>query len=140
MLRRSVDPDRKRGGRIGRGSGKAADVDVLTSRRDAQTIAGLWRERLDAAHVPADGERFRSRFARFRFPGLAVEVMGGLELRRASGWMAVRIDEIIEVNIDGLAVPIPTVAEQIRVLRDFGRPKDRQRIILLEPLVIDAAP
>jgi len=116
-----------------------ADVDVLTSRRDAQTIAGQWHERLDAAYVPMDGDRFRSWFARFRYPGLAVEVMGGLELFGAAGWQAVRIDDIIDVNVGSLTVPIPTVAEQIRVLRSFGRAKDRQRMTLLAALGTGAA-
>lgn len=111
-----------------------ADVDVSTSRRDAQTMADRWQARLDATYVPADGDRFRSWFARFRYPGLAVEVMGGLELFGATGWQAVRIDGIIDVNIGGLTVPIPTVAEQLRVLRSFGRPKDRQRMTLLAAL------
>lgn len=111
-----------------------ADVDVLTSRRDAQTIAGQWHERLDATYVPVDGDRFRSWFARFRCPGLAVEVMGGLELFGAAGWEAVRIDDIIDVKVGSLTVPIPTVAEQLRVLRSFGRPKDRQRMTLLAAL------
>jgi hypothetical protein len=116
-----------------------ADIDVLTSRRDAQTIAGRWHECLDAAYVPMDGDRFRSWFARFRYPGLAVEVMGGLELFGAAGWKVVRIDDIIDVNVGGLAVPIPTVGEQLRVLRSFGRPKDRQRMALLETLGTGAA-
>src|SRR5690606_285613 len=57
-----------------------ADLDVLTSVRDADTLIGQWRARRDETHAPAGAKRFRSRFARFLFPGLPVEVMGGLEL------------------------------------------------------------
>jgi len=111
-----------------------ADLDVLTSTRDAQTLAGRWRDRCDSTHVPADGERFRSRFARFRFSAMPVEVMGGLELRGTNGWEPVRIEETFLVPIDGLAVPIPTITEQVRVLESFGRPKDHQRAAQLKRL------
>ena len=111
-----------------------ADLDVLTSVRDAETLIGHWRARRDATYVPRGEERFRSRFARFRSPGLPVEVMGGLELCSERGWEPVRIGEIVTVNVAGLAIPIPTVAEQIRVLENFGRPKDLQRAALLKCL------
>ncbi|MDE2156836.1 MAG: hypothetical protein KGJ32_13245 [Xanthomonadaceae bacterium] len=111
-----------------------ADLDVLTSARDAQALAERWHDRRDDTHVPADDERFRSRFARFRFPGLPVEVMGGLELHGADGWEPVRIDAIVTVAVGGLAVPIPAVAEQLRVLESFGRPKDLQRVVQLKRL------
>jgi len=111
-----------------------ADLDVLTSVRDAETLIEHWRARRDDAYVPGGEERFRSRFARFRFPGLPVEVMGGLELCGERGWEPVRVDAIVTREVDGLAVPVPAVAEQIRVLESFGRPKDLQRAVLLKRL------
>lgn len=111
-----------------------ADLDVLTSIRDAEALAVHWRERRDDVHVPADGERFRSRFARFRFPVLPVEVMGDLECFGERGWEPVRIGEIVMAKLGGFAVPIPAVEEQIRVLEIFGRPKDRQRAAQLKLL------
>ncbi len=82
----------------------------------------------------AGAERFRSRFARFVFPGLAVEIMGGLEVSGGAGWEPVRVGEIIAVDVAGLRVPIPAVEEQIRLLERFGRPKDSQRAALLKSL------
>jgi hypothetical protein len=111
-----------------------ADLDVLTSVRDAETLIGHWRARRDEAWTPPSAERFRSRFARFLFPGLPVEVMGGLELCGERGWEPVRIGEVVTVDVAGLAVTIPAVAEQIRVLERFGRPKDLQRAALLKQL------
>lgn len=104
-----------------------ADVDVLTSVRDARSLIDHWRARLLATEAAKDGERFRSHFARFDFP-LAVEVMGGLELASPGGWNAVRAEAIETVTIDGLSVPIPTLAAQVRLLDSFGRPKDRERM------------
>ncbi|MFC5526386.1 hypothetical protein ACFPPA_11645 [Rhodanobacter ginsengisoli] len=111
-----------------------ADLDALTSRRDAESLIEHWQARRDPA-LPQEGvERFRSRFARFVFPGLAVEVMGGLEVRGADGWMPVTIGEVVELDIAGVAVAVPTVAEQIRLLESFGRLKDRQRLLSLKLL------
>jgi hypothetical protein len=46
----------------------------------------------------------------------------------------VRVDRIVTLDAEGLAVPVPAVAEQIRVLESFGRPKDLQRAALLKRL------
>ena len=111
-----------------------ADLDVLTSTRDAETLIDHWRMRLGATTAAAGAERFRSRFGRFVFPGLAVEIMGGLEVADEAGWEPVRVGEIMTVDVAGMRVPIPPVEEQIRVLESFGRPKDRQRAALLKSL------
>lgn len=67
-----------------------ADLDVLTSTRDAEALIGEWRLRRDETYAPAGTERFRSCYARFHFPDLPVEVMGGLELFGDNGWMRCR--------------------------------------------------
>ena len=104
-----------------------ADVDVLTSPEDAERLMALWAERREPAHEPAGAERFRSHFARFRFPGLPVEVMGGLELNQGDGWMPVEAGRLTLAGLNGLAVPMPSVEDQIRILESFGREKDRAR-------------
>ena len=114
-----------------------ADVDVLTSRRDAEALIDHWQGR----HLKPSGEgaeRFRSRYARFAFPGLAVEVMGGLEVHGDDGWSPVHVDDIIHAELAGLRLPIPAVAEQIRLLQRFGRPKDQYRAVLLQSLGMQA--
>lgn len=110
------------------------DIDLLTSARDADLLAGYWQAHRDANHIPADDDRFRSHFTRFLFPGLPVELMGGLESWRESGWEPVQIAEAAVVNFAGLALPVPTLAEQIRLLERFGRPKDQRRAALLKTL------
>ena len=110
-----------------------ADLDVLTSARDARSLAGHWRGRALTADKPEGADRFRSYFARFLFP-LPVEVMGDLEVVTPSGWKAVHVDARRMVEVAGLAVPVPTVDEQIRLLECFGRPKDRRRVGSLKRL------
>lgn len=117
-----------------------ADVDVLTSKRDAECLLVPWRARLDDRHEPADSDRFRSCFARFRFPGLPLEVMGGLALRDANGWQPVHVDDVVHVSCAGVEVPIPAVAEQIRILESFARPKDMQRAARLRTLAMPPVP
>ncbi|MBD8882103.1 hypothetical protein IHE49_16595 [Rhodanobacter sp. 7MK24] len=108
-----------------------ADIDVLVARADADMLATLWTDRRDATHAPADDGRFRSQFARFDFPGMPVEVMGGLELNQGEGWQPVSPGRLILVGLNGLAVPVPSVADQIRLFESFGREKDVLRAKLL---------
>ena len=111
-----------------------ADVDVLVSRDDAEQLMALWAARREEVYEPAGAERFRSHFARFRFPGMPVEVMGGLELNAGDGWQPVKAGRLTLVGLHGLAVPVPSVADQIRILESFGRDKDRLRASTLRAL------
>jgi hypothetical protein len=106
------------------------DVDVLVSRGDAERLITQWASMREEAHEPADAERFRSLFARFRFPGMPVEIMGGLELNG----VPVSTGRLTLVGVDGLAVPVPSVADQIRIFESLGRNKDRQRAAALRAL------
>jgi len=111
-----------------------ADVDLLVSRADADTLMTLWAERRESVYEPAGAERFRSHFARFRFPGLPVEVMGGLELDQGDGWKPVKARRLTLAGLNGLAVPVPSLDDQIRILESFGREKDVQRAKALRAL------
>ena len=113
-----------------------ADLDLLTSAADAERLITLWSAQLDTSYTPAGADRFRSRFARFRFPGMPLEVMGGLELHDIDGWRAVCVNDVVHVRLADVTVPIPSCAEQIRILERFGRPKDLARAELLRALPI----
>ncbi|WP_199098665.1 hypothetical protein [Dyella sp. ASV21] len=115
-----------------------ADVDVLTSRDDAERLRVLWADRREATHEPVGADRFRSHFARFRFPGLPVEVMGGLELNQGNGWTPVSAGRLTLMGLNGLAVPVPSLQDQIRILDSFGREKDHARAYALRLLVTPA--
>ena len=115
-----------------------ADLDLLTSAEDAARLIEAWQDRREAAYEPAGAERFRSRFARFRFAGMPVEAMGALELHAGQGWEPVSVNQVVHVHVAGLDVPIPSVSEQIRILESFGRPKDLHRAALLRALAATA--
>ena len=111
-----------------------ADIDVLTSRTDADTLMQRWAQRRVADFIPADEQRFRSHFARFAFPGVSVEVMGELELHTEGTWQPVRPGQLVLAGMNGLAIPVPSIGEQIRIVESFGRPKDLQRAGLLKAM------
>lgn len=113
---------------------EVADLDLLTSAADAERLMALWPSQLDTSYTPASADRFRSHFARFQFSGMPLEVMGDLELHDADGWRAVRVNDVVHINVVDIAVPIPSRVEQIRILESFGRPKDLARAELLRAL------
>jgi hypothetical protein len=117
-----------------------ADVDVLTSRADADTLMQVWAQQREPAFAPPDGDRFRSHFARFRFPGAPVEVMGGLELHLDGRWQPVAPGKLVLAGVNGLAVPVPCIDDQIRLLESFGREKDLRRAAVLRALRVPAFP
>lgn len=111
-----------------------ADVDVLTSHADAAALMTLWAARRESAPALADDQLFRSHFARFRFPGVPVEVMGALELNTDEGWKPVQPGRLMLADLKGLAVPVPCIDEQIRLFESFGRAKDLRRAAALRAL------
>jgi hypothetical protein len=106
------------------------DVDVLLAMRDVPLVAdvpGLVRK------GGAGDARFRSAFyASLPVGGVDVEFMAGFELCGAANWQPVWPRSRVFVDVGGLAVPTPDRAELIAMLTAFGRPKDLQRVRLLE--------
>jgi len=97
---------------------EAADLDVVTSIDGARRLRAAWAEWLDAAEPKAPDGPFRSEdFACYGTPWGPVEVMGGLRVRGRP------------LDVTG---PIPSAAEQLRILRLFGRPKDLAKAERLE--------
>lgn len=111
-----------------------ADVDVLTSRADADALMAQWAERRVSVSALADSDRFRSHFARFSFPGVPVEVMGALELHVDDDWQTVQPGQLVLVGLNGLAVPVPCIEDQIRLFESFGREKDLRHATVLRTL------
>jgi hypothetical protein len=115
-----------------------ADVDVLTTHADADALMARWAERRESVSALAGGQLFRSHFARFRFPGVPVEVMGALELHTEDGWLAVRPGRLVLAGLNGLAVPVPYVDDQLRLFESFGREKDLRRAAALRAVAARA--
>lgn len=108
------------------------DIDLLTSTRDADLLKKHWHHRKLNDYIPKDGDKFRSNFGRFIFDGFKVEVMGDLELNTERIWQKVRVNDFLRIKTEKISIKIPTIAEQIRILKAFGRPKDLEKVKLIE--------
>jgi hypothetical protein len=105
------------------------DIDLLTSSRDADRLSHLWSaRRLD--YTPQQPELFRSTYSRFKFSAMDVEVMGNLEINRAGAWTPLLVHDAFEM--EDSPWKIPTLKEQMRILQIFNRPKDLDRIALID--------
>jgi len=113
---------------------EVADIDLLTSSRDADQLAREWADRAVAVGPRAGGGLFRSRFSRYTFQPLAVEVMGDLEVNGAHGWQPLRIEDSRSCRLGGYELPMPSMSEQMRLLELFDRPKDHERLRMLQDM------
>jgi hypothetical protein len=108
------------------GATEVADIDVLSSARDARAMLAAWR---GPVTIGAASERFRSQpFARLQGDGLPIEVMAELEVRIGGAWQIVRPRTRVAMG----GVFVPERAELVAILRSFGREKDLRRATLLE--------
>lgn len=108
------------------------DIDMLTSSPDAGFLKERWASHIQPTYVPDCPSLFRSDFARFRFDGISVEVMGNLQVNKGQCWVPLLVQEYQAVEIAGCSVKVPTLMEQFRIFRFFGRPKDLQKAELLK--------
>lgn len=111
---------------------RCPDLDILTTAAGAARLEEAWAEWRDPAYAPDPASDFRSRFSRYGFPEGAAEVMGDLRLRTPGGWSAVEVRATEQRAFAGGRWPVPTPAEQLRILRSFGRPKDLAKAARLE--------
>lgn len=120
---------------VGLRSVAVPDVDVVTSRRDADALSARWRRSADATPV-ITSTRFRSEFGRYLHAPLPVEVMGDLEVKVGPTWHPIRPRTRVRVTCGGggHAVYVPSLDEQIEILGWFARPKDLVRATALESL------
>lgn len=103
---------------LGAPIGEAADLDVVTSVAGAGRLRAAWAAWLAPGPGKDPDGPFRSEdFARYETPWGPVEVMGGLRVR----------GRVLEVSGS-----VPAAAEQLRILRLFGRPKDLAKAATLE--------
>ncbi|MBW8816551.1 MAG: hypothetical protein JF588_24295 [Caulobacterales bacterium] len=105
---------------------RASDLDIVTSVEGAGRLRSAWAGWLCAADAKAPDGPFRSDdFARYETPWGPVEVMGGLRV--------VQDGALKPLVIEG--GPLPSAAEQLRILRLFGRPKDLAKAAQLETFI-----
>ncbi|HEX5377421.1 MAG TPA: hypothetical protein VFW47_02550 [Phenylobacterium sp.] len=109
-----------------------ADLDVATTAAGAKALEAAWAAWRLAGNDPAPDGPFRSRFSRYEIPPGAVEVMGDLEVLGPDGWAPLAIRTPARHPMGGRTWPAPDLAEQVRILRRFGRPKDLVKAAFLQ--------
>lgn len=112
------------------GATSVADIDLLTSRRDAEAL--VLRLGLTVA-APDRHPQFRSRlFARWQRADRDVEIMGELMLADGPAWQSMTPRTRQARPVATSTVYVPGRAEMIAILTRFGRDKDRERAHILE--------
>lgn len=112
------------------------DIDLLTSTQDADLLKNHWQANKVGEYTPKDSDKFRSNFGRFQWNAVLVEVMGDLEIFHEGTWQKLLIDEYFEVSINQLSIRIPTLKEQERIFRFFGRAKDLAKADIITKYII----
>lgn len=114
------------------------DIDLLTTTRDAELLKNRWADK-DLHVEPKPSGRFRSRLSRYRFELMDIEISGGMEIYVGNAWQPFRIDDCRVADINGLSLHIPTLEEQKRILTLFNRPKDLEKISLIDEQINKSA-
>lgn len=112
------------------------DIDLLTSTQDADLLKKHWQANKVGEYAPKDSDKFCSNFGRFQWNAVLVEVMGDLEIFHEGTWQKLLIDEYFEVSINQLSIRIPTLKEQERIFRFFGRAKDLAKADIITKYII----
>ena len=107
------------------------DIDILTSRNNADELKISWSNRLKVDYHPEASSLFRSNFARFDFDTMDIEVMGDLEIQKNNVWIPVVVEDYFLFGKDGYQIKIPTLEEQKRILLLFNRSKDKEKLNLI---------
>ena len=108
---------------------KPRDIDVFA----ASDVIEAARQALGVAAMPSGNSRFRSD-PYFQFcpdGGLEIDFMGALQVKTEEGWVDLRIESIVQIACGSVTLFVPSIAEQGRILRLFGRPKDLARAALI---------
>lgn len=101
------------------------DIDLLTSNRDADLLKLVWGTNKLEDYSPAYAEKFLSNFGRFQFSDMLIEIMGDLKFFHENKWQSLEIKEWQEIKInEDISLKIPTLTEQYRIFKLFGREKD----------------
>jgi len=114
------------------------DLDILVSDRDADFLMVEWGNRLIIEHVTKDNELFSSKFARYKFSELDIEILGELKVNKVGVWERLEISDSQSITIDDFEIKTPTLNEQKRILQLFGRKKDKDRLKLIDKKLSDS--
>lgn len=107
------------------------DVDILAGHETARDFLSHWKQPLP---TPEPDPFFRSDpFAQITRPGLLpIDLLGDLHLYEKGRWNPVTLKSRLAVDCGETRVFVPSLEDQLMVLRRFGREKDLERAALIE--------
>jgi hypothetical protein len=107
------------------------DVDVVADGEMLQRLLGMTEPR----HKPH--EKFQSSpYVRTSVAGgIDIEFQGDLALWENDKWTRLLIGSRIEIRISDVVVYVPSLEEQLQIIRRFGRPKDLAKATVLEAFI-----
>lgn len=105
------------------------DIDVILSTRDAQQILGGVTRDTPALH---DSGLFRSTYYTQVGSGIEFDFMADFSVNSGGEWVAVAPKPTYRIQFGDYPILLPSREELRRVLKLFGRPKDIERLKLLE--------
>src|SRR5688572_4987852 len=86
------------------------DIDLLTSRRDAESLLTLWKNKA-VPYQPESRELFQSTFGRFRFAQMDIEVMGDLKVNQSGIWNKLQVVDYFSIEIGDVQWKAATLQE-----------------------------
>lgn len=103
------------------------DVDILLSSGGVRRLLQL----LPQAHLLTDdhpGSRFRSLHARVYIGDVEIDLSGDLQLFTQGKWSPVQVEQVCQSG----GIRYASLLDCVRLLRQFGRPKDLKRLELVD--------
>jgi hypothetical protein len=107
------------------------DLDLETDAEGALEIGARFGAEIVQPVAPVSSDRVRSHYGRFALAGIAVEIMGAMSIRDATGIWHPPLDFESDVQVidwQRRKVPIVRVAAQLRMYERLGR---AERVALL---------
>lgn len=89
-----------------------ADLDIETDTGGARRFGNLFAGQVIEPVALRESETYRSHMGRFDFEGIAVEVMGDLQRREATGWTPTAAATETTVDLDGVPVRVSWLEEE----------------------------
>jgi hypothetical protein len=110
------------------------DIDIVC---DGKSLFWLLESSGIKVYPPSPHKQFRSSpYQRIQVAnGTPIELMGDLQVHDGTAFRALKISSRETVRAAGTTFYLPSIAEQIAILRLFGRSKDLAKAALLEELI-----
>jgi hypothetical protein len=105
------------------------DIDLLTDRQGAFRINEILKKYEKKKVEYSEAEKVSSFLGVFEIQGVKVEVMGDYRERQGAKWVSLskRLENPKIIEIDGIAIPVSPIEDQLTSYRRSTRPKDVEK-------------